>query len=77
MLASSTHRDLASDLQAMVFKLRAQLETALDEAWADRDLILDGVESSGGMGLGGNAAPARELVRPTVAAWVGLGRLIQ
>lgn len=56
--------------------LRTKLERALDNAWSDREAILDGVETSGGMGLGGNVEPARALERPVVGAWKGLARLV-
>ncbi|WOO84954.1 Elongator complex protein 1 [Vanrija pseudolonga] len=75
-LASADHRTLAHDLQASIVAIRKRLESSLDDAWADRPAILDGVESSGGMGLGGDVGPARALVRPSVGAWVGLGRLV-
>lgn len=55
---------------------RDKLARALDNAWSDRETILDGVESSGGMGLGGDATAARALERPVVAPWKGLARLV-
>ncbi len=75
-LATSPHRDLASDLQKAVITLREKLARALDDAWSDRESILDGVESSGGNGLGGDATAARALERPTVGPWKGLARLV-
>lgn len=76
VLASPEHRQLATTLQAAVLDLRLKLTNALDAVWTDRDAILDEVEASGGMGLGGNVAPARALERPAVAPWKGLGRLL-
>ncbi|KLT46470.1 IkappaB kinase complex, IKAP component [Cutaneotrichosporon oleaginosum] len=75
-LATSPHRDLASALQNTVVTLRAKLARALDNAWSDRETILEGVETSGGNGLGGNATAARALERPIVAPWKGLARLV-
>lgn len=59
-----------------MIELRSKLVRALDDAWADRESILDEVVSSGGMGLGGDVTPARALERPTVAPWKGLARLV-
>ncbi|GMK55839.1 hypothetical protein CspeluHIS016_0208950 [Cutaneotrichosporon spelunceum] len=75
-LATSPHRDLASHLQKTVVTLRDKLARALDNAWSDRETILDGVESSGGMGLGGDVTAARALERPVMAPWKGLSRLV-
>ena len=75
--ASNTHRDLASDLQSTIIALRSKLANALEEAWRDREEILDGVEESGGMGLDGGTGleKARESVIPMVVEWKGLGVL--
>jgi elongator complex protein 1 len=76
--ASSAHRDLAKDLQGTIVAFRNKLARAIDEAWVDRQVILDGVTESGGMGLDGGAGleKARESVKGVVAEWKGLAALV-
>ena len=76
ILASTDHRQLASDLQATVTNLRSSLSVSIEEAWRDRDLILEGVVESGGMGLGGDPSKSLEAVRPIMTDWKGLGVLV-
>lgn len=75
ILASPEHRQLASDLQATVTNLRLALSVSIEEAWRDRDLILEGVVASGGMGLGGDPSKSLEAVMPIMTEWKGLGVL--
>ena len=76
--ASSAHRDLAKDLQGTIVAFRKKLSDAIDEAWVDRQAILDGVTESGGMGLDGGAGleKAQEAAKGSVAQWKGLGALV-
>lgn len=75
ILASPEHRQLASDLQATVTNLRSSLSVSIQEAWRDRDLMLEGVVASGGMGLGGDPSKSLEAVMPIMTEWKGLGVL--
>lgn len=70
-------RDLAKALQKAVKEFRLKLQKSIDEAWEDRETILQGVTESGGMGLDGGAGleKAREAVKGIVAEWKGLGVL--
>lgn len=77
ILASPEHRILASDFQATVTNLRSTLSVSITEAWRDRDLILEGVVESGGMGLGGDPAKSLEAVMPVITEWKGLGVLVK
>lgn len=77
MLGNEDHRELAKSLQTSIQDLRRKLQKSIDDAWVDRETILEGVVESGGMGLDGGAGldKAREAVKGTVAEWKGLGVL--
>jgi len=75
VLASPEHHNLAKTLQATVITFREKLRNAIETGWRDREALLLGVIESGGTGLGGNVDKAREVVKPVVAEWKGLGVL--
>ena len=54
---------------------RQKLSLAIDEGWRDREAVLIGVVESGGMGLGGSVEKAKDMSKPTVIDWKGLGVL--
>lgn len=67
----------AKDLQEQIVKYRRKLADSLEDVWSDRASIIDAAEESGGEAFnGGEYAKARELQRPDVKAWSGLGRLL-
>ncbi|RSH95270.1 hypothetical protein EHS25_000356 [Saitozyma podzolica] len=70
------HKELAKSLQSTILDFRQKLASALDDAWRDREAILQETEDSGGMGLGGDVKKAKEEVRPEVKGWKGLGVLV-
>ena len=76
LLASAEHRELAAQLQQTIQGLRMDLSAGLDEAWRDRSQILEEVVESGGTGLGGDVAAAKEATRPVIKEWKGLGFLL-
>ncbi|KAK4687641.1 elongator complex protein 1, partial [Tremellales sp. Uapishka_1] len=76
IISSSEHRDLAVDLQAIVINLRTELSESLEEAWKDREAVIRGAEESGGQGYGDEPQKAREVVKPVVGEWKGLGGLV-
>lgn len=53
------------------------MKSAIEEAWRDRQEILEGVVESGGMGLNGgeDVEKAKGMVRPVVDVWKGVGVL--
>lgn len=77
VLASADHRHLATKLQAKIIDFRKKLDEAIEDSWRDREAVLSGVVESGGMGLGGSVEKAREVVKPVVSDWRGLGALGQ
>lgn len=68
--------ELAKDLQDKILGMRSKLAAALDEAWRDRAAVLRDADESGGMGFQGDTTLAKELARPEVEGWKGLGPLI-
>lgn len=69
--------ELAKELQEQIVKFRRKLQESLDDVWSDRSTIIDAAEESGGDAFnGGEFAKARELEKPTVKAWSGLGLLL-
>lgn len=76
VVATPNHKDLAKALQSTILKFRQKLAESLDNAWRDREAILQETKDSGGMGLGGDVKKAREEVRPEVKVWKGLGVLV-
>lgn len=67
---------LASDLQAKIMAIRNRLAEALDGAWRDRVAVIRDSEESGGMGYQGDTSAAKEVQKPEVGVWRGLGPLI-
>jgi elongator complex protein 1 len=76
VVATPDHKELAKSLQSTILDFRQKLASALDDAWRDREAILQETEDSGGMGLGGDVKKAKEEVRPEVKGWKGLGVLV-
>jgi len=75
ILASPEHKELAKTLQSTAVAFRDKLKRAIEEGWRDCDVILSGVAESGGMGLGGSGKKAREVMKPVLGEWRGLGVL--
>jgi elongator complex protein 1 len=75
IIASPSHRDLALSLQGTIITLRDKLSESIREAWRERDIILNEASESGGMALNGDVQKAREIERPVVVSWKGLGVL--
>ena len=65
-------------MQSQIVAFRLKLQKSIDEAWIDREMIIDGVTESGGMGLDGGAGleKARDAVKSVVAEWKGVGALV-
>jgi hypothetical protein len=73
-LASPDHRELARSLQGTIVDFRRKLGDEVEEAWRDREEMLKGAEEAGGDGLA-DVEKGKEVAKPVVAGWKGLGFL--